>query len=233
MIGNSLGALQFREKTHLRPEQSQAGFQAFEAICHDNRALRSHSEFLAQQLWRQGQAYQQLAVHCNEAQKEHMTSNTKLTKLRADLDVARRRLETERQRHTVTQDAHRYEARRRESVDKSLATACNKIQSLELIATKMGLIKSEDIEAIFNENVEVATILDKDWMTAHGLTNAEREFRSSAFTIECYRQLVGNLKERHEYMVEYMNEKDTELQQMREEAHAARGRTAMLMRRKP
>ena len=232
MLGNSLSALQLKENNRPRPGQSQAGFQAFEAICHDNRTLRSHSEFLAQQLWRQGQAYQQLAVHCNEIQTEQAASNAKLTKLRAELDVARRSLETERQRHTVTQDAYRYEARRRVSVEEGLATACNKVQSLETIATKLGLIKAEDIEAVLNENVEVATILNKDWMTAHGLTNAEREFRSSAFTIECYRQLVGNLKERHEYMVEYMNEKDSELQQVKEEAHAARGRTAMLMRRK-
>lgn len=211
---------------------SEPTSEAMQALRFENQGLRGHSDFLAKQLWRQGQAYQQLAAYCHELCGEKTASATALAGVQAMLDATRFALESERQRHVNTQNSHDYEAKRRAASEKVLAKESEKVRDLILLFSKLSFMEPEDAEMVLNSVPDFSKLLAQALTAARGLTKEENDRSQTAFTLEYYKELVRKLKERHQYMAEYLTEKDVEIQRLREERHKAQPRTAVLLRRK-
>lgn len=135
--------------------------EAMQALRFENQGLRGHSDFLAQQLWRQGQAYQQLAAYCHEICGEKTASATALAGVQAMLDATRFALESERQRHVSTKNSHNHETRRRVASEEILAREYKRVRGLVLLVSQLSFMELEDIERISNDDPDFSKLLEQ------------------------------------------------------------------------
>lgn len=203
-----------------------------------NNHLNIRNVCLTQQLWRQGQAYQRLALHCNYIHNTHTASDVafhaRLGLVQRELAEKIQELERERQKNKELLNAHQDESAQRAATEEILANEGRKLRSLALMVTRLGLMTPEHLGMLLNSNVDVEAIASQQNQIGNPTRpqNGEMTKRQAAFTLECYRRLVGHLRERHNCMDELLKQKEEELGRMREELDCAIPRTAMVLRRR-
>ena len=192
--------------------------EAWNALYREHQRFRAQIGQLTTNTNQFQRAYHQLIINFNIVRNNLDRANKALAGMEQERANDREVIAEGGQQLDEAYNALNMEMDSRIQAEKSLRQEVKKGCMLLAIITRLEIMTPQDVDNIFEDDVDVHAILDGLTPAPDGQADRKAEMLQTSFALKCYKDLLGQHKRQNEELLKMVKSKETELDELK--AHA-------------